>query len=145
MAKIFPVKSIVNDQPTFEVPLSEILSLCKKGGAFQVLDAVEYITMRQIKWLKGILLPALSKDTGDSVAVWEARLKRNVMPDDFPPAVVQDGQNVYITLPSITILGKKKMGEFIEGSVSHLRDESIYGDKFLWVTLPDENLRKENK
>ncbi len=102
----YEVVTIIDGQPTFQKPLSDILAELKLGGAIRILDSVEYITLQQIKWVKGILLPALSKDTGDSVAVWEARLKRNVMPDDFPPIVTQDGSNVYITLPSITTLGK---------------------------------------
>ena len=141
MAKIHKIIDVINGEPTFEVPIEKVWEGCKKGGAYRQLDPVEYITLQQTRWVKGILLPALSEDTGDSVAVWEARLKRNVMPDDFPPAVVQDSQIVYITLPSITTLGKRKMGQFIEGSVSHLRDEKIYGDKFQWVTLPDKELR----
>jgi len=142
MSKTYQVQSIVDEQPTFEKPLQEILTDLKVGGAIKTLSPLDYITLQQIRWIKGVLLPALSEDTGDSVAVWEARLKRNVMPDDFPPVVVQDGSNVYITLPSITTLGKRKMGQFIEGSVAHLRDEKIYGEKFLWVTLPDKELRK---
>ncbi len=142
MAKTFKIISIVDGQPTFKVLVGKIWEVCKPGGAIKVLDPLEYITYQQIKWLKGVLLPALSNDTGDSVAVWEARLKRNVMPDDFLPTVVQDGTNVYITLPSITTLGKRKMGELIGGSVDHLRDENIYGDKFHWVTLPCKELRK---
>lgn len=139
---IHPVKTIIDGLPTFETPLDEILADMKLGGALKVLTPLEYITGQQIRWFKGVLLKSLHEDTGDSVAVWEARLKRNVMPDDFPPIVVQDGANVYITLSSITKLGKRKMGELIESSVNHLRDESIYGDKFSWVTLPDKELRK---
>ena len=138
----YQVQSIIDGQPTFKKPLEAILEDLKLGGGIKTLTLLEYITLQQIRWVKGVLLPALSKDTGDSVAVWEARLKRNVMPDDFLPAVIQDGANVYVTLPSITTLGKRKMGEFIKGSVDHLRDEKIYGDRFLWVTLPDETLRK---
>ncbi|HDY87680.1 MAG TPA: hypothetical protein ENH82_06115 [bacterium] len=138
----YAVQTVIDGQPTFEKPLDEILADLKMGGALRTLTPLEYITLQQIKWIKGVLLPALAADTGDSVAVWEARLKRNVMPEDFPPTVVQDGPYVNVSLPSITTLGKKKMGQFIEGSVAHLRDEKIYGDKFLWVCLPDKELRK---
>ncbi len=97
---------------------------------------------QQRKWWKGILLPALADDTGDSETYWEAVLKLAVMPDEFPPiTVVVDGKDVTY-LPSITILGMTKMNQMVKGSVAHLRDETIYHDKFLWVTKPRKELRK---
>lgn len=96
----------------------------------------------QCAWWKGILLPGLAEDTGDSIAYWEAVLKLAVMPDDFQfiNVVVDDTEFSY--LPSITTLGMKKMNVMIKGSVAHLRDERIYGDKFHWVTEPRRELRK---
>lgn len=91
----------------------------------------------QRKWFKGILLPALVADTGDSLLCWENRLKKEVMPDDFPTiSEVIDGET-YKYLPSITTLGIKKMNIMVEGSVDYLRDKG-----FDWVTLPDKELRK---
>ncbi len=96
---------------------------------------------QQRKWWKGILLPALAADTGDSITYWEAVLKLAVMPDEFPPIKTSvDGRDI-IHLPSITTLGMKKMNTMVKGSVAHLRDEIIYGDKFLWVTEPRKELR----
>ena len=97
---------------------------------------------QQRKWWKGILLPSLADSTGNSLAYWENKLKLKVMPDDFKPeTTVIDGIG-YTTLPSITTLGIKKMNQMTEESVAHLRDETIYGDVFQWVTLPNPDLRK---
>ena len=97
---------------------------------------------QQRKWWKGVLLPALAKDTGDSLASWETRLKLAVLPDDFQPEVACIDGIDYTYIPSIAGLSIKKMNLMVEGSVAHLRDENIYGDHFHWVTLPDKELRK---
>jgi len=101
-----------------------------------VLSEAEYITHRQIAWWKGILLPALAKDSGDSAGYWETRLKLAVLPDDFDPYYVALGKQVFPIIPSITKLSKKKMNVLIEGSVDKCHD---WG--FDWVTLPNEDLR----
>ncbi len=136
------VKSMIGNQPTFEKPLSEILSELKVGGALKTLTPIEYITEQQRKWFKGVLLKGLAEHTGDSVEYWEAKLKLAVLPDDFKPFYVSMGRQVLPVVPSITKLGKRKMSALIEGSVAHLRDETIYSDEFLWVTLPDKELKK---
>lgn len=139
----YQVQSIVDDQPTFAKPVNEILADLKQGGALKTLTPLEYITEQQRKWFKGVLLKGLAEHTGDSVEYWENRLKLAVLPDDFKPFYVPIGKQVMAVLPSITKLGKRKMNVLIEGSVAHLRDEKIYGDEFLWVTLPDSELRKQ--
>ena len=96
---------------------------------------------QQRKWWKGVLLPALEKHTGDSIAYWETKLKLAVLPDDFAPKTVVIGKKTYNYVPSVSSLSMKKMNLLMEGSVAHLRDEDIYGDEFLWVTLPDKELR----
>lgn len=138
----YQVQSIIDGQPTFKKPLAEILAELKAGGALKTLSPLEYHTDRQRRWWKGILLPALAKDTGDSIGYWETKLKLAVLPNDFVPFYVPIGKQVMPIIPSITILSKKKMKLLIEGSVDHLRDERIYKDQFLWVTLPDSELRK---
>jgi hypothetical protein len=145
----YPVKSIVDGQPTFETPLDAILGDLKAGGAIKTLTAAEYITERQRAWWKGILLPSLAKHTGDSIEYWETRLKLAVLPEEFQPYYVPMGKQVFPVVPSITKLSKKKMTLLIEGSVGHLHDEqqylrgnTRYGDEFLWVTLPDPELRR---
>jgi len=96
----------------------------------------------QRKWLKGVLLPALAADTGESVGYWEDLLKLRVMPDVFAWKPTRLRSGIHKHLQSIKILSMTQMNEFILGSVAHLRDETIYGDKFQWVQLPNPNLRK---
>ena len=135
--KTYQVISIVDGQPTFEKPLHLIMAGLERGGAIRLLGPADYITHRQIAWWKGVLLPALAKDSGDSVGYWETKLKLAVLPDDFAPYYVPLGKQVFPIIPSITKLSKKKMNMIIEGSVHQLNE---WG--FLWVTLPDESLRK---
>ena len=92
----------------------------------------------QRKFWKGILLPALSKDNGDSVLTWENKLKKEVMPEDFTTITeVIDGET-FKYLPSITTLGMTKMNFLIVESVAYLRDECHLD----WVLLPDELKKK---
>jgi hypothetical protein len=132
---------MIDGQPCLDTPIVEILASLEVGGALMSLTPLEYITARQRAWFKGILLPALAKDTGDSRIHWETKLKLAVLPDDFQPTPVAYGKQVIHIIPSIKTLGKRKMNQLIEGSVQHLRESPEYGDKFQWVTLPDSELR----
>jgi hypothetical protein len=84
-----------------------------------------------------VLLPALAKDTGDSVEHWETTLKLAVMPDEFQPFYIPIGKQIFPIIPSITKLSNKKMDRMIEGAVAKCHE---YG--LMWVTLPDKELRK---
>ncbi len=128
---------MIDGTPTFEIPVSEILAGLKLNGALKVLSPIEYHTDRQRRWWKGVLLPALAKDTGDTITHWETRLKLAVLPDDFQPESVTVRKQTMVFIPSITKLSKKKMNLLIEGSVAQCHE---WG--FLWVTLPDSELRK---
>ena len=134
---IIKVVSVRDGQPIFDAPIADLLKECVPGGALQVLTPLEFISYQQIKWWKGILLPALSKDSGDSVEWWETRIKLAVMPDEFAPTEMAIKGRMYQIVPSITKLSKKKMGELIEGSVTYCRD--VLG--LQWITLPDTDLR----
>lgn len=92
---------------------------------------------QQRRWWKGVLLPALANDTGDSISYWETRLKLTVMPDEFAPVTTTIDGVDYSYLPSVKKLSIKKMNLLIEGSVAQCND---WG--FSWVTLPDSDLRK---
>ena len=131
------VQNMIEGCPTFAKPIWEILKELKPGGGLKILSPLEYHTEQQRKWWKGVLLPALQKDNGDSVESWETRLKLAVMPDEFQPIIVRVGNAVYTQIPSITKLSKKKMNELIEGSVAKLHEWD-----FAWVTLPDPELRR---
>ena len=134
--KSIKVTSIRDGQPIFDKPLKELLDQCVPGGALQVLTPLEYITEQQRRYWKGVLLPALAKDSGDSVESWETRLKMAVMPDEFAPRSVTVGKSEYYIIPSITKLSKKKMNELIEGSVAQCHEWGL-----MWVALPDSELR----
>lgn len=136
MTTLIKVVSIRDGQPIFDKPLPEFLKQCVPGGALQVLTPSKYITYQQIKWWKGCLLPALSKDTGDSRESWETKLKLAVMPDEFTPRPITIDDQSYSIIPSITTLSVKKMNELIEGAVAKCHEWGL-----LWVTLPDSELR----
>ena len=133
----YQVLNIIDDIPCFEKPLDDILADLKTGGSLKTLTPLEYITLQQIAWFKGILLPALAKDSGDSVEYWETKLKLAVLPDDFAPFYVPIGKQIFPVVPSITILSMKKMNILIEGSVAKCHEWGI-----MWVALPDKELRK---
>ena len=135
--KTLKVLSMIDGQPTFDKSLPEFLKQCESGSVIQLLTPDEYLGLQQIRWWKGVLLPALSKDTGDSISQWETRLKLAVMPDDFNPEIYEIQGQLCARIPSITKLGKKKMNQMIEGSVSYCRDEC----GLQWATLPDPELR----
>lgn len=96
------------------------------------------ISLQQIRWWKGVLLPALSKSTGDSIAYWEVYLKLNVMSDEFKPFVVIIGGVAMNAVPSILNLSCEKACILVEGSVDHLRNKCGMD----WVELPDAMKRK---
>ena len=133
---IYPVKAICraddpNGEPCFSIPLKEILATLDLGWAIQILKPVEYMTLQQRRWFKGVLLPALSRDNGETVRWWQKKLVTAIFPEDIEHE--PDGTVVY---PSIRDYGKKKMNTLIEESVSKCHE---WG--FLWVTLPDSDLR----
>jgi len=150
MSKTYRVISVIDDRPTFAVKAVDILHecyrtllSCRQGMVFtfECLTIAKLLSYRQVKWWKGILLPALSKQTGDTVLWWENRLKTLVMPDDFQPTIYEVNGKPHAVLPSISSLSMKKMNLLVEGTVEHLHDPKIYGDQFTWVTLPDETKR----
>lgn len=129
----------INNEP--RTAWKAVYAACRKFSRF-IVKVDEYnqekeLSDQQRAWWKGILLPALAKDTGESESKWEAILKLSVMPDEFKPVTITVGENGYSFIPSITNLSTKKMSQLIEGSVAKLHD---WG--FLWVTLPDPELRK---
>jgi hypothetical protein len=128
--------SMIDDKPLFDGKLDDLLDECVPGGALQYLSPKDYISYQQIRWFKGVLLPALSKDSGDSISWWETTLKLAVMPDEFAPKVVDIKGTKYSMIPSITKLSVKKMNQLIEGSVAYCHEIGL-----TWVVLPDVELR----
>jgi len=153
----YPLVNILPDGTrTFEKPMDEILAEVEYGGGIEVFEPEKYITHCQIAWWKGILLPALSKHSGDSTDWWESRLKVQVVPEHFARRYVAVGNEVCRIIPSISSLshtkkGRTTMTKLIKGSVLHLHDKDmegqpvekpIYKGEYDWVTEPDSSLRK---
>jgi hypothetical protein len=135
--KSIQVIKVIDGEPLFDKPIQELLKDCVSGSVIQLLTPAEYLGLQQIRWWKGVLLPALAKDTGDSIEYWETTLKLEVMPDEFAPFYVPIGKQVFPVIPSITKLSKTKMNQMIEGAVAKCHEHGL-----LWVTLPDSELRK---
>jgi hypothetical protein len=135
--KSIKVMSIDNGQPLFDKPIKELFKDCVVGSVLRIMTPAEHISYQQIKWWKGVLLPALSEN-GESVFTWETRLKIAIMPDEFKPEIIVVNNKECVMIPSIRDLGIKKMNQLIEGSVTYC--QNILG--LDWVKLPDINLRK---
>ena len=109
-----------------------------KNGIVKVekYERAKEISLQMIRWWKGVLLPALSKETGNSISWWETMIKLNVNPDYFKPFVVTVNGMAVTVLPSIANMPLKQALALVEGSVEWLHDNG-----FLWVTLPASELR----
>lgn len=133
----YQVQSIVEGQPTFEKPLSEILADLKIGGAIKTLSQLEYHTDQQRKWYKGVCLTALSDWSGDTKDEWDLKLKALCNGIELLKT-----ETIYLglskTCKRLTIIGvgKKNLTQYIENVLS----KSVEMD---WpVTPPDPELRK---
>ena len=145
------VISVIDGVSTWEHDVIPWIADMGPGEALERLDARTFITRRQRAWFKGVLLPALSKHSGDSVDWWETRLKTMVMPEEFNCRYVAVGKEVWRIVPSIRDLSMTKMNKLIQGSVYHLHDRDlegqpiakpIYNGEYDWVTEPDSNKRR---
>ena len=143
--RIFTTSRTPDGEVSTSAPVAAIIAEAGKFKRAAIIvtsiSDVLPITKAQIAWFKGILLPGLAAN-GDSVGYWEDLLKLKVMPDQFAPMTVRTENGEFPdTIPSITILSKAEMNELIVGSVAHLHNEDIYGDTYLWVSLPAKELR----
>lgn len=131
----YPVKYI-DDQPTFEKPLPEILAEVKPGGALKVLSPIEYHTDRQRRWFKGICLKGLSDWNGETIEEWDYRLKTECGFGLLKKDSMYVSLGVMITRLTIVGVGKKNMTAFIENILSRAITME-------WpVTEPDSELRR---
>ncbi len=140
----FPVIDIIEGQPTFEVPLSEILSNCKKGGAIKVLNPLEYITERQRRWYKGVAIPALVKwdENGETAEWWDTELKKECGGLAYLKKEIfffddMAGSRFGVGRLTTKGVGKKNMTNFIEEILSKAITKG-------WpISAPDPDLRKK--
>jgi hypothetical protein len=138
MSRTFEVEDIIDDEPTFARPLSEILCLLRIGGALKVLDPREYITDRQRAWYKGVCLRHLvaNDENGETMAWWDQKVKRECnglkhLKKEI--LLTEDGEGVgRLTTKGV---GKKNMSDFIEDILAW----SMHGG--YGVAAPDPDLR----
>lgn len=137
---IYPVISIVENQPTFSKPSNEILSELQPGGALQTLTPLEYITQRQRNWYKGVVLPHLVKhdENKGTKGWWDTEVKRlcnGLALLKKQIFYLDDGQAVgRLTTKDV---GKKNMTLFIEEILA----KSV--EKNWGISEPDPDLRKK--
>ena len=156
--KAYPVKSIIDGQPTFEKPMDVILAevkeailSCPHGGAFEFgkKNHVEYITERQRKWYKGICLPALAKagsikadGNGEPAEWWDTEVKKqcdglSLLNKEVFMWESAPGYRIPIGRLTTKGVGIKKMTAFIKMILSRSMDLG-------WnVAPPDPDLRKK--
>jgi len=116
---IYRVVEIINEQPTFEKPVEDILKDCKEGGAIKILNPVEYHTEQQRKWYRGVCLKQLSDWSGDTPDEWDLKLKALCNGNELLKK-----ETIYLsegkTCQRLTIkgVGKKNLTQFIENILS---------------------------
>ena len=118
------VIDIIDDEPTFNVPLKQIWSELKAGGAIKTLDPVEYITNQQRRWYKGVCLKQLvaQDENGETEAWWDQKVKKEchglayLKKEVMVAEVKIEGQTAKITFDRLTTkhVGKRNMTKFIE-------------------------------
>jgi hypothetical protein len=149
----YEVKSMINDQPSYEKPIPEILAEVKwmllagkHRGVFEFgnKSQAEYISDKQRKWYKGICLPWLAKhdDNRESTYWWDDEVKRLcsglalLKPDIFFMQGV-DGRKIPIGRLTTSGVGKRNMTQFIEEILA----KSV--EKGWGVAPPDSDLRSK--
>lgn len=119
------VKDKIDDEPTFEKPLKEILAELQVGGALKTFTPLEHHTDRQRRWYKGICLRDLVKndENGETKGWWDTEVKKKcdglslLKKEIF---FIDDSAGGRIGVGRLTIkgVGKKNMTLFIEEILS---------------------------
>ena len=126
---------IVERQPTFRIPLAEILATLEHGGAIKTLTPLEHHTDRQRRWYRGVCLAGLADWSGDTIEEWDGRLKGLCGGGLLKKEPLYVSPGVTVSRLSIAGVGKRKMTQFIENILS----AAITNE---WpVTPPDHELR----
>jgi len=141
----YPVISTINDEPTFEKPLKDILAELELGGALKTMSPLDYITDRQRRWYKGVCLRDLVKndENGETMAWWDLEVKSKCNGLAY---LKKEGLNFELKLGDevtrVTIgrlttkgVGKRNMSLFMEEIISQSMSRG-------WdVVPPDPDLR----
>ena len=132
----YPVIAFIDNQPTFEKPLGEILAEVKPCGAIKILSPIEYHTDQQRKWYKGVCVRGLSDWNGDTPSEWDLRLKMLCGDELLKTELIYFDEGKYVKRRTIRGVGKKNLTQYIENILSI----AITND---WpVTPPDSELRR---
>ena len=137
------VISIIDGEPTFTIPLADILSELVPGGAIKTLMPLEHITDRQRRWYKGICIRDLVRndENGETAGWWDTEVKKEcnglalLKKEIF---FIDDVSGGRIGIGRLTTkgVGKKNMTLFIEEILSK---SMVRG----WnIGPPDKDLRK---
>ncbi len=137
------VIDIVDGQPTFEMPLRDILLELQRGGAIKILSPLEYITDRQRRWFKGVAIPMAVKndENGETAGWWDTEIKRCCNGLALLKKEIfyfEDGLGSKIATGRLTTkgVGKRNMTLFIEEIISQ---SMVRG----WeIPPPDADLRR---
>lgn len=134
---IFPVISMIEELPTFEQTLQDIIAPMRMGWALERHEAIAYLTKRQRNWYKGICLPGLSDWSGDSVPLWDRRLKQECCGLALlKKEILLTDNGTPLGRLTTTGVGKRNMTTFIEEILSKAIDMD-------WpVQPPDPDLRR---
>jgi len=141
---LHPVKSIIDDQPTFEKPLNEILAEVGLGGAIETLTPLKYHTERQRRWYKGVCLKELVRydRNGETIEWWDSEVKKKCGGLNYLKKEIfflEDNMGNRYGIGRLTTkgVGKKNMTAFIEEILSKSME-------FGWpVSPPDPELRSK--
>jgi hypothetical protein len=133
----YQVKAIIDNMPTFEKPLADILSDLVVGGAIKTLTPLEHHTDRQRRWYRGVCLKGLSEWNGDTVDEWDLRLKAECNGNELLKSeTIYLGPGTSCIRLTIVGVGKKNLTTYIENILSKAIEMN-------WpVTPPDPELRK---
>jgi hypothetical protein len=140
----YRVVTIVEEGPTFSKPLTSILSELKIGGAIKLLSPLEYITDRQRRYYKGIVIPHMVKndENGETAGWWDSEIKKLCKGLDYLKKEIfflegDDGKKTGIGRLTTVGVGKRNMSLFMEEIINQ---SNIRG----WgIAAPDSNLRSK--
>jgi len=122
----------IDNEPAANWP--EIQAACAKHKRFDITvekhDPERSISLRQMRFFHGVVLPILSEWNGDSTDCWQTRLKLECGSQWFDPKPVIVGNVAYTMIPSKTKMSVRDFMDWYENIKQHCETE--YG-----VRLPD--------
>lgn len=110
-----------NGTPIADWP--RICDECAKYDRF-LIDIIKYdesreISVQQMRYFHGVVVPLFSEWNGDSKECWETRLKLECGPKWFAPKALNIDGKAYILVPSKKKLTVKDCNEWLENIVDY--------------------------